>query len=42
MDGEMDMELEKGKDFLSQEENDSWKIWETYSQTHEEMGIEKG
>ena len=41
MDGEMDVELEKGEDFLSQEENDSWEIWETYSQTHEEMGIER-
>ena len=27
MDGEMDVELEKGEDFLSQEENDSWEIW---------------
>ena len=41
MDGEMDVELEKDEDFLSQEENNSWKIWKTYSQTHEEMGIER-
>ena len=33
--------LRKAKTFAAKKKNDSWEIWETYSQTHEEMGIER-